>query len=163
MKRLDLAEAQAGRARPASPNLYVLDLRNPARCRVARIRAGGGETGRFSGDDRWWPLVRVLSGPPRVDCGAEPDRDLARARLCYDHLAGRLGIALVQSLTGRQWIGPDDFALTADGDGHLTSLGIDIAALRRMRRPLTRPCADWTERLPHLAGSLGAAAAEAWT
>lgn len=85
-------------------------------------------------------------------------RDLARARLCYDHLAGRLGILLAQHLVARQWIDAD-FALTEDGGDRLSSLGIDIAALGRKRRPLIRPCPDWTERRPHIAGSLGAAIA----
>lgn len=86
-------------------------------------------------------------------------RDLAHARLCYDHLAGRLGIQLAQELTARQWIDAEDFTLTEDGDEQWRSLGIDIAALRQRRRPLTRACPDWTERRPHLAGSLGAAIA----
>ncbi|MBT0773210.1 helix-turn-helix transcriptional regulator [Kineosporia sp. J2-2] len=90
-------------------------------------------------------------------------RDLLRARLCYDHLAGRLGIALTRSLTGRGWLDPADLALRDDGERAMTALGIDVAALRAGRRPLTRSCPDWTERHPHLAGALGAALATHFT
>jgi len=86
-------------------------------------------------------------------------RDLAHARLCYDHLAGRLGIALSTALTGNAWIDPELTALTPAGIRQLTERGIDVDALGRSRRPLVRPCADWTERRPHLGGAVGAAIA----
>ena len=75
MNRLELATAEPGFyvVRSESLSVYVLDLRDPARRRVARIRGGGGETGWFAGDDRWWPLVRVESGPaPSDDADADP-------------------------------------------------------------------------------------------
>lgn len=89
---------------------------------------------------------------------ARAGRQLARARLCYDHLAGRLGIALVHAMATQGWV-DDDLVLTPAGDDQLPALGIDVPALRCKRRPLTRSCPDWTERRPHLAGSLGAAIA----
>lgn len=97
--------------------------------------------------------------PARTYSQVKAGRDLARARLCYDHLAGRLGVMLVEEMTTRRWVGPGDFTLTAVGGDELALLGIDIDALRQKRRPMTRACPDWTERRPHLAGSLGAAIA----
>jgi len=85
--------------------------------------------------------------------------DLARARFCYDHLAGQLGLAVTDALQDKAWL-DGELQLTDNGDRHFTTLGIDVAALRKARRPLTRPCLDWTERRPHLAGSLGAAFAD---
>lgn len=97
--------------------------------------------------------------PAGTHAQARAGRDLARARLCYDHLAGQLGIRLAQHLAARRWVDDVDLALTERGEKQLRSFGIDVPALRRERRPLTRACPDWTERRPHIAGSLGAAIA----
>jgi DNA-binding transcriptional ArsR family regulator len=84
---------------------------------------------------------------------------IREARTCYDHLAGRLGIALIDALERTTALEPSDsgWQLTPGGEERLTRLGIDIAGLRGNRRTLIRPCLDWTERRPHLAGALGAA------
>src|SRR6267142_730033 len=71
-------------------------------------------------------------------------REIRFARCCYDHLAGRLGVALTERLL-------------RPGNTALRDLGIDLAALESARRPLFRCCTDWTERRPHVAGALGAA------
>jgi DNA-binding transcriptional ArsR family regulator len=86
---------------------------------------------------------------------------IRHARTCYDHLAGELGVALSDALEQHGLIGPPDdgFPLTPMGSDRLSALGIDVEALRGRRRPLTRSCLDWTERRPHLAGSVGAALA----
>jgi DNA-binding transcriptional ArsR family regulator len=86
---------------------------------------------------------------------------IRHARTCYDHLAGTLGVALTDSLERQALIGADGdgFPLTRAGRERLSGLGIDIDALQRGRRVLTRSCLDWSERRPHLAGSLGAALA----
>jgi DNA-binding transcriptional ArsR family regulator len=78
------------------------------------------------------------------------------ARLCYDHLAGRLGVALHAGLTGRGWIAPAEggWATTPAGDSGLADLGVDVAAARGARR-FACDCMDWSERRPHLAGGLG--------
>jgi len=84
---------------------------------------------------------------------------LANARTCYDHLAGRLGVAVTAAMTDRGMLDQDSgCTLTAEGGDWLESaLGIDVEALGRGRRPMTRICIDWTERRPHLAGAAGAA------
>jgi DNA-binding transcriptional ArsR family regulator len=71
-------------------------------------------------------------------------QELRFARCCYDHLAGRLGVAVTERLP-------------LLGGGVLADLGIDLDALEAQRRPLSRCCIDWTERRPHVAGALGAA------
>jgi DNA-binding transcriptional ArsR family regulator len=87
---------------------------------------------------------------------------LRGARTCYDHLAGELGVALTDSLERQHLIetGDGSFALTAAGERRLEGLGIGVGPLRQERRAFTRPCLDWTERRPHLAGAVGAAIAE---
>jgi DNA-binding transcriptional ArsR family regulator len=84
------------------------------------------------------------------------DPALRRARICYDHLAGELGVALFSSLAeaGHLSLAPEGAALTASGTALLGSLAI---ALPENRRPACRPCLDWSERRHHLAGQVGAA------
>ena len=87
---------------------------------------------------------------------------LRDARLCYDHLAGRLGVALARGLEAGGAIQPAgrDFHLTAAGTAVMADLGIDVAAARAKRRLFARQCLDWSERRPHFGGALGAALAE---
>jgi len=100
-----------------------------------------------------------LSGPSE-QCtslkAASTSAALARARTCYDHLAGRLGVAVTDSMTEAGLL--DQFALTARGRGWFaTELGVpDLGTDGPGRRPLVRVCLDWTERRPHLAGVAGA-------
>jgi DNA-binding transcriptional ArsR family regulator len=84
---------------------------------------------------------------------------LHEARTCYDHLAGRLGVAITEALVeSGLLLGADhDLRPTEEGERRFAAIGVDVAALRRARRPVTRACLDWSERRPHLAGSLGAA------
>lgn len=83
---------------------------------------------------------------------------LARGRTCYDHLAGRLGVAVTDAMVVNGLLDDDNgFALTGTGLSWLTGdLGVDPAELRKTRRPLARACLDWTERRSHLAGVAGA-------
>jgi DNA-binding transcriptional ArsR family regulator len=86
-------------------------------------------------------------------------RSLWQARTCYDHLAGACGVALHDFLLGRGLVaatGPG-YAVTAAGEEWFADLGVDVAAARGRRRAFARPCLDWTERRPHLAGALAAA------
>lgn len=93
---------------------------------------------------------------PRTLREAGTGSAMARARTCYDHLAGRLGITLTDALTHRGLLRQDTgFALTDAGLRWFDEAGIGLD--RTGRRPLTRACLDWTERRPHLAGTAGAA------
>ncbi|MGH7683656.1 MAG: ArsR/SmtB family transcription factor, partial [Vulcanimicrobiaceae bacterium] len=88
--------------------------------------------------------------------------DLAEARLCYDHLAGRLGVALTDALVsmGALTFSESAASLTESGYALLRRLRIDMPPEAR-RRPACRPCIDWSERRPHVAGTVGAAIAAA--
>ena len=87
---------------------------------------------------------------------------LRHARTCYDHLAGKLGVALTDALERQGVIraGDDHYVLTARGEDRLQDFGIDVGDLRGRRRAFAKPCLDWTERRPHLAGALGAGIAD---
>jgi DNA-binding transcriptional ArsR family regulator len=90
---------------------------------------------------------------------------LEQARTCYDHLAGRAGVALFDAMIGRGLIEPTGgeqpedsaYEVTPKGEESLRSIGVDVAAARRARRRFAGHCLDWTERRPHLNGALGAA------
>lgn len=82
---------------------------------------------------------------------------LREARSCYDHLAGRAGVALADHLVEAGALSVVDGAFAVAEPGFfLSEYGIDIAGLSR-RRAVVRSCMDWTERRPHVAGALGAA------
>ena len=97
--------------------------------------------------------VRVRTGPR--------DAALREARICYDHLAGERGVALLDSLRRKKLVeGEQDMNLTESGRAFFTRLGVDLDRLERARRPICRLCLDWSERRAHLGGALGAALLE---
>ena len=100
-------------------------------------------------------------GPPRHRPRSRGDEALRAARTCYDHLAGRLGVGLTDALAahGHVVLGEDGGEVTAAGEEFLGGFGIALGPLRDSRRAFCRPCLDWSERRPHLAGALGAALA----
>jgi DNA-binding transcriptional ArsR family regulator len=86
-------------------------------------------------------------------------RSLRWARMCYDHLAGAVGVSVTEALLGRGLLREQDggYVLGPRGAAEFGRFGIEVEQLDRRTRPLLRPCRDWSERRFHLAGSLGAA------
>ncbi len=84
---------------------------------------------------------------------------LRKARVCYDHLAGELGVALFEGLhrEGRLLRGEGGLTLSAAGRSFARDFGLPLEALEKRRRPLCRECLDWSQRQSHLAGALAAA------
>jgi DNA-binding transcriptional ArsR family regulator len=107
--------------------------------------------------------AKVGTPPPRRMTVGPRDRALRAARTCYDHLAGRLGVAIADRMTeqGQIELGPEGGVVTDTGLEFLRTLGIEYSAEAlsgvRSRRPFCRPCLDWSERRPHLAGLVGRA------
>lgn len=106
-------------------------------------------------------------------CPVTPVRSLNQARAaartralrtCYDHLAGAIGVALLDRLleTSALVAHAASYDVGAAGTELFRALNVDVAELRRQRRTFARTCIDWTERRPHLAGALGASIAEAF-
>jgi DNA-binding transcriptional ArsR family regulator len=108
-------------------------------------------------------LMGLAAGSGHLRSRTGPrDQALREARICYDHLAGDMGILLYDRLLAQGWLRdhPEFPALTDRGADHLTTLGLDIPALQSSRRPICRACLDWSERRSHLAGGLGQALLE---
>ncbi len=82
---------------------------------------------------------------------------LRKSRICYDHLAGELGVELFDTLSTKGWIIELDeqVKLTEEGKVKFNHLGIDFTSFNN-RRPMCKACLDWSERRSHLAGNLGA-------
>lgn len=163
-----------GRALTASELAHVAGVTRPtASGHLAQLASASLVTVARQGRHRYHRLAS-----PRVahlleslmlaasDAEAKPrvgpqDVRLRLARTCYDHLAGWVSVSLTDAIVARGWVEVvEDAALvTPEGLQGLAALGIDLAAdaTGRRARPLCRPCLDWSERRPHLAGRLGAA------
>jgi DNA-binding transcriptional ArsR family regulator len=107
-------------------------------------------------------LAAVTATPPRTSGGLRGQvtrTSLAYARSCYDHLAGTLGVELATVFERERLLRRVDgrYEVTDAFRGRLEQLGVDVEAIERSRRPLARPCLDWTERRDHLAGAVGQA------
>jgi DNA-binding transcriptional ArsR family regulator len=87
------------------------------------------------------------------------DPAMRKARLCYDHLAGELGVFVYENLVQRQALAlvAGELQLSEQGRRFFGDFGVDVDALMQRRRVLCRACLDWSERRHHLAGALGAA------
>jgi len=103
-------------------------------------------------------MALSVDGPPRHRPKSRCDEAMAQARTCYDHFAGRLGVALADSLVGRQQIvlGDEGGYVTDKGRAFLSELGLDLGGNPKSRRVLCRPCVDWSERRWHIGGAVGA-------
>jgi hypothetical protein len=97
----------------------------------------------------------ALENRPRFSPVSPQARAVDAARICYDHLAGRLSVDLTDALIARDFIVIDDgaAAITTAGTRFFSEFGITLPEWR----PACRLCLDWTERRPHIAGPLGAA------
>lgn len=103
-------------------------------------------------------LTAAVGRPPQPSSlrSSRARDQLAAGRTCYDHLAGALGVGLLDGLVARGVVVGDGSALTTAGRSWFGELAGE-QALRPPNRPLLRTCLDWTERCPHLGGALGAA------
>ncbi len=103
--------------------------------------------------------LAARAGHMRVRTGPK-DPALRRARICYDHLAGDLGVQMFDSMKAQKLVRQkkQDMELTPEGARFLEkNLQISEDMLAHPRRPVCKACLDWSERRHHLAGTLGAA------
>jgi len=130
---------------------------------VTMVRQGRHRYFRIAGPEVAAALEGLMAiarrGKRSIDRFGPLDEALRHARVCYDHLAGETGVRFLESASERKWLrcSRHGVAITPEGEKWFQGLGIDIEVLRGKRRPLGRPCLDWSERRFHLAGALGAA------
>jgi DNA-binding transcriptional ArsR family regulator len=141
---------------------------------LRRLQEGGLLTVKAQGRHKYFkltsPLVAelmellmVLAPEQRGRAvGPRIEEPLRRGRMCYDHLAGELGIGITEALIKQGILRKeaDAFALTKRGGPWFAALGIDVERARGLRRKFAASCLDWSERRDHLGGALGAALAE---
>ncbi len=107
--------------------------------------------------------LSVLAGRSRDKFVPNTPSRLQAARTCYDHIAGTLGVSIHDRLAALGWLSTssardrDNYNVTPAGAKGLATIGIDIEATRAQRRRFAYACLDWSERRPHIGGSLGAA------
>src|ERR1043166_8625930 len=145
--------AQAARVSPQTASSHLLKLTNAKLLRVAQ-----------QGRHRYYrlasPLVAQMLETVMAVAGerlsslrplSKASEELRAARSCYDHLAGRLGVAFAEALAARGFIllDPEAAQLTPCGMDFLDKLGLNISSLPRTRRLFCRPCLDWSERRYH--------------
>lgn len=153
----ELAEAGGITLQTASGHLAKLDAAGLLRAE----KQGRHRYFRLSGHDVAQVLEALMglaqrTGAVRVRTGPR-DEAMRTARICYDHLAGARGVALLDGFVCQGFISSgDDPMVTAEGRNFFVGLGLDVSAMARSRRPLCRRCLDWSERRAHLGGALGA-------
>ena len=162
-----------GRARTSAELAIVADVTpSTASVHLQRLRTQRLVKVLAQGKHRYYSLDRpdvaaalealnVLAGSTGGGFVPNTPLRLRDARTCYDHIAGRLGVALFDRFSARGWMttpsGPNaSCELTAQGCSAFDALGIDVAAARASRRRFAFACLDWSERRPHLGGALGA-------
>lgn len=143
-----------------------------ASAHLSKLDAGGLLRPRKQGRHKYFSLAsdevaHVLEGLMGLAAGAghsrrrtgPKDAQLRAARVCYNHLAGDMGIRMFDSLVayGHLVLDGEDLCLSASGIALARDFGIDLQTLQKSRTPLCRECLDWSERRSHLAGSLGRA------
>jgi DNA-binding transcriptional ArsR family regulator len=169
-----LTALMSGRALTASELAQEAGITpQTASSHLAKLEAGGLIEPEKQGRHRYYRLTgsdvaQVLeglaglaarAGHMRVRTGPK-DPALRRARVCYDHLAGDLGVQMLDSLRRQRLVRQTKDAIELTGEGRrffAESLQIDADSLAHPRRPMCKACLDWSERRHHLAGTLGAA------
>jgi DNA-binding transcriptional ArsR family regulator len=161
-----------GHALPAGELAYAARVTaQTASSHLAKLLAGGLVALQIEGRHRYYRLagshvaqalehlaaIRPETRIRRRALSPEAQR-LRFCRSCYDHLAGRVGVALTRALEDREYLRPAQNKLlevTAAGSEWLARVGVDLRGIKASRGGLARQCLDWTERQHHLAGPLG--------
>lgn len=160
-----------GRALTASELAALAGVtKQTASAHLARLLDGGLVGCEVQGRRHYFRLsgadvaqaIEALMGVAQTRIGARArtgpsDPALRRARVCYDHLAGEMGVLMFDRMAARGWLvdDGDQIALSASGGAALEALGVEADRLRSGRRPLCRTCLDWSARRHHLGGGAG--------
>jgi len=139
---------------------------------LSKLQVGGLIHQRKQGRHRYFSLadddvgsvlesmmgLAAMKGHLRTRTGPK-DPQLRKARICYNHLAGERGVQMFDTLLLKAFLieNGENVELTQAGEAFFVKFGVDVAALKKLRRPLCKSCLDWSARRSHLSGSLGTA------
>ncbi len=174
-----LTALMTGRALTASELAHQAGITpQTASSHLSKLEAGGLIEPEKQGRHRYYRLtgpdvagvleglagLAARAGHMRVRTGPK-DPALRRARICYDHLAGDLGVQMLDSMKKQRLVrqSKQDIELTAEGKRFLARPCRYAETLAHPRRPVCKACLDWSERRHHLAGTLGAALMKRFT
>lgn len=165
-----------GRYHPASELAYMANIKpQTASFHLSKMVAANLVTVEQQGRHRYYGIQNqevaqimetLLSITPPVEIRslnqAAENEALRQARTCYDHLAGKLGIQLTNSLLSAGVLSEveDHYTVTEKGEDFFKAFQVDLGRVKRKRRSFTQRCLDWSERRHHLAGALGHALLE---
>jgi DNA-binding transcriptional ArsR family regulator len=171
-----LVSLMDGRARTGTELGTVADVSpSTASVHLHRLEAAALVSVRRQGKHRYYSiggadvasllerLSALAGGAARNAFVCKAPVRLRTARTCYDHIAGTVGVALLDRFVTLGWLtmrstgGDETYEVSSNGVSAFTSLGIDLEAARSQRRRFAFGCLDWTERRCHIGGSLGAA------
>ncbi|MET4559544.1 ArsR/SmtB family transcription factor [Lysinibacillus parviboronicapiens] len=166
-----LASLMDGRFHTASELAFMAAIKpQTASFHLAKLVEGNLVKVEKQGRHRYFQLANVeiaqfleafltISPPPEVRSLKQSSQIklLQDARTCYDHLAGKLGVQLTESMVSSGYLKKEEqqYTITPTGQLFFTEFGIDLTALTRKRRSFSHACLDWSERRHHLAGALG--------
>jgi DNA-binding transcriptional ArsR family regulator len=164
-----------GRARTSTELAVVADVSpSTTSAHLKRLQGQKLITGIAQGKHRYYRLhnpevadaleaLNIIASNSRDDFLPNTPSRLMLARTCYDHIAGKLGVSLYESFTVKGWFAIGRVRngtaceLSALGHKEFAALGIDLEGTHQTRRRFAYECLDWSERRPHLGGSLAAA------
>lgn len=132
---------------------------------VTREKSGRHQYYRLASADIAGALEQLVVQTAHVNAGGQfvkkSRTPIQNARMCYDHIAGRLGVSIADALVlnGTLIALDSDYELTPKGETLFEDLGISLTEIRKSNRLFARQCLDWSERRHHVAGAVGAAIA----
>jgi DNA-binding transcriptional ArsR family regulator len=154
--------AVVGEVSPSTASVHLARLKEQRLVKV--LRQGKHRYYSLEGENvaRTLEALTVLAGGTRQKFVPATPQHLRAARTCYDHMAGHLAVSLRDRFEKLNWLvvenaNEDGYDLTEKGAKALGALGIDIDAVRSLRRRFAYACVDWSERRPHIGGALGGA------
>ena len=164
-----LAALMSGKALTASELAQEAGVQGAtASAHLAKLEAGGLVSPRKSGRHKYFTLageevasvlealMGLAAGKGHLRTRTGPkDQALRRARVCYNHLAGEMGVRMYRSLLAKGVLVGPDLEVSDQGRAFLRGLGLDLEDLPKSRAPLCKECLDWSARESHLAGRLG--------
>ena len=147
--------AVVGEVSPSTASVHLARLKEQRLVKV--LRQGKHRYYSLEGENvaRTLEALTVLAGGTRQKFVPATPQHLRTARTCYDHMAGHLAVSLRDRFEKLNWLvvenaNEDGYDLTEKGAKALGALGIDIDAVRSLRRRFAYACVDWSERRPHI-------------